>query len=209
MNDIIPFRKKIFYLLLIIAIQQLLYFFVAKETINIQNNLYSKYDGLIPFFVPFVWIYLSLYLFVLIPVIDKLDYDIFINILFSSILLLSVNIPVFYFYPSSYPRPELINLITTSDKLLNWLYNVDPPNNTFPSMHVSTTFTFALNYMLYKKKIRYFVLIWALLIALSTILIKQHYIIDVIAGMGLATFSTLIVKKTRKIIRTVKQLKNP
>ncbi len=208
MNNIIPFNKKIFYLLIIVAIQQLLYFLIAKETINIQNDLYSKFDALIPLFIPFVWIYLSLYLFVLIPVIDTLNYDIFINILFSSLLLLCINIPVFYLYPSSYPRPELTDLKTISDELLNWLYHIDPPNNTFPSMHVSTTFTFALNYMLYKKKIRWFVLIWALLIALSTMLIKQHYIIDVIAGIGLATFSTLFVKKMRKIFDKRKHLKN-
>lgn len=56
---------------------------------------------------------------------------------------------------------------------LRALYRADPPCNCFPSLHVAHSFVSAL-------------------VAMSTVFIKQHYVLDVIAGT--ATSLTLLFR---------------
>ena len=72
------------------------------------------------------------------------------------------------------------------DRLIHWLYRHDDRAHTFPSSHVliSTVASYYLALMFPP----YALGIWAVgaLVALSTLFVKQHYVIDVLGGVAFA-----------------------
>lgn len=69
---------------------------------------------------------------------------------------------------------------------LRFLYEADPPYNCFPSLHVAHSFVSALTCYRVHRGVGIAAAISASLIGISTLFSKQHYILDVIAGILLA-----------------------
>jgi membrane-associated phospholipid phosphatase len=70
--------------------------------------------------------------------------------------------------------------------LLEWMRTMDPPNNCFPSMHVALAFGCALIGWKARPRQGPWLAVWAVLIAVSTLTTKQHYVLDVAGGLVLA-----------------------
>jgi membrane-associated phospholipid phosphatase len=92
----------------------------------------------------------------------------------------------FLIYPTILPRP----VGEIGEGFFAWflrgVYDADPPRNCFPSLHVATPFVAALSCWRAHRGVGLAACVWALLIALSTLFTKQHYVADVIAGILLA-----------------------
>jgi membrane-associated phospholipid phosphatase len=71
-------------------------------------------------------------------------------------------------------------------------YSWDAPYNCFPSLHVAQSFLAALTCNLVSRRIGLVAIVWASLVAVSTLLTKQHYVADVIAGIILASAAYLV-----------------
>ncbi|MEW5919258.1 MAG: phosphatase PAP2 family protein, partial [Gemmatimonadota bacterium] len=93
---------------------------------------------------------------------------------------------IFLVYPTVASRPQDV----LGDGFGVWglrsLYGADPPYNCFPSIHVAHSFVSALTLHRVHKRLGLIALLCATLVALSTLYTKQHYVVDVIAGMLLA-----------------------
>lgn len=76
--------------------------------------------------------------------------------------------------------------------VLDWMRSKDPPNNCFPSMHVGLAFCCALIGWKASPRRGPWLLLWAVLIAVSTLTTKQHYVLDGIGGLILAAFAWLL-----------------
>jgi len=72
---------------------------------------------------------------------------------------------------------------------LQWCFEADVPNNTFPSLHVGLSFTIAFGIMHLRKRIGWLYLIWAIAIAFSTVMVRKHFVMDVFGGIIIATLS--------------------
>ncbi|SFG06587.1 PAP2 superfamily protein [Oribacterium sp. WCC10] len=91
--------------------------------------------------------------------------------------------------------------ITTTDffsKCVLWLRSIDPPRNVCPSMHVSSTVAIDIvvrecKYI--KLKYKNMETVIAVLICISTLLIKQHSVVDVFLGWAMSVLLWLIWKK--------------
>ncbi|HJV32722.1 MAG TPA: phosphatase PAP2 family protein, partial [Patescibacteria group bacterium] len=92
---------------------------------------------------------------------------------------------VFVLWPLTIARPDL-GFGSFSDHLLAALYAADRPTNLFPSLHVSLSFLFALAVGDARPRLRPWALAWAALIAVSTLLTRQHYLVDVVGGVIVA-----------------------
>lgn len=85
------------------------------------------------------------------------------------------------------------------------IYSIDsPPRNVMPSMHVSESWAmfFAVlqsKVMLKKPIFKALAGIWAILISLSTVFIKQHSILDVFAGFAVGIIVFAFVFAAEKI----------
>jgi membrane-associated phospholipid phosphatase len=66
------------------------------------------------------------------------------------------------------------------------LYGADPPYNCFPSLHVAHSFVSALTCHRLHRGVGAATLAAAALVGLSTLYTKQHYLLDVVAGVALA-----------------------
>lgn len=87
--------------------------------------------------------------------------------------------------------------------LVHFLYNNDTPTNVFPSLHVYVTISAHIclvksphmQGLNSRKHIKVISLILAILICMSTLFLKQHSVLDVLAGTALAFIMYFIVFK--------------
>ncbi len=92
----------------------------------------------------------------------------------------------FLVYPTVAPRPASVTGEGFAVWGLRFLYSADPPYNCFPSLHVAHAFVSALTCYRLHREVGIAAVICAVLVAVSTLFTKQHYVADVIAGVFLA-----------------------
>jgi membrane-associated phospholipid phosphatase len=93
--------------------------------------------------------------------------------------------PIFLFFPVEYPRVHPLPA-TGAGPLLALVQALDRPVNCFPSHHISTSITTFL--AVFRQDRRWGSLFGAAaaLVAVSTLFIKQHYVVDIPAGIAVA-----------------------
>ena len=151
-------------------------------------DLLSPIDALVPFLPWTVVVYMSLYLIYLAAAWVLRGRD-FLRVMWS---LLSLNFLCylgFIFFTAHYPRPGEGEWGGSAwAPVFRWMFEMDPPGNTCPSLHVSTAMLLGLT--MHKERRgsadRWLWLPWGALIALSTLTVKQHFIVDVVSGGLLA-----------------------
>lgn len=96
-----------------------------------------------------------------------------------------------YFFPNGVKRP-IVDGKDLLHRLLVYIYKNDHDTNGFPSAHVFITLICA--YYLSVAHFTYSIQSWifAVLIVLSTIFTKQHYVVDIIGGIVVFGFSVAI-----------------
>jgi membrane-associated phospholipid phosphatase len=108
--------------------------------------------------------------------------------------LVLIHALVFIVYPVEYPRTYDINSLCLVNK---FLLSCDNPQNCLPSLHVSFIFLTLLisPYLGIVGKIRYLFIAWGIIIVLSVIFVKQHYIIDILGSLLITSFYFYFVVK--------------
>lgn len=159
-------------------------------------------DEKIPFLIPFVLAYLSMYILALLPYFLVKKKDDFRQLALVYFVILSFCYLIFLLFPVEMIRPSLAWVSGLLGFLMNWLYSIDPGYNCFPSIHVAIAFFVGLVCFRYQKRY-WWVLTWAILVAVSTLLIKQHYFLDVVGGWLVSLTGYLwwdkILMKNKKI----------
>jgi len=89
-------------------------------------------------------------------------------------------------YPTAAPRPDTVTGEGFGVWGLRALYSSDPPYNCFPSLHVAHSVVSALACSRVHRRLGIIAMIAATLVAVSTLFTKQHYVLDVVAGVFLA-----------------------
>lgn len=147
-------------------------------------------DNVIPFVPSTVWIYTSEYVFFAVVFLMSRDMKNVNKYLYSFLALQTTSVAIFYLWPTTYPRDLYPLVQETMDPLTFRLFShlrvVDAPSNCCPSLHVSSVFLSSFIYLDEQEKKFPFVFSWGTAIALSTLTTKQHYIVDVISGLGMA-----------------------
>ena len=152
-------------------------------------------DRIIPFQPHWVWIYLFTYVYVVLTyffVLDKSSAKIFVNTFVLASLLGGV---VFFFFPTTIFR-ELYPLNPNTDLsslMLYYMRSIDKPKNCIPSFHIALTFATTASLYLHSGKKRILGIVFGVLIAYSTMAVKQHYFLDVFSGMALGSSMFFIV----------------
>ena len=128
-------------------------------------------------------VYGSLYMFMaVLPMLVVRSGDLVRRALQSYLTVMAIGYAGFLLYPTSAPRPAEV----IGDGFASWTlriaYDIDPPYNCFPSLHVAYSFVSALTCFRVHRQVGAVAIAWAGLIALSTIYTKQHWVVDVIAG---------------------------
>tara|TARA_R100000664_G_scaffold34166_1_gene54563 strand:+ start:4356 stop:5021 length:666 start_codon:yes stop_codon:yes gene_type:complete len=195
----VPSRLKIRYILLALFFNCGTYFLIQKLVKTNSYDFLTEIDSLIPFLPDYVWIYHSIIpaIFITMLAVVKTK-QLFLTTFWTAIVGTCVLNFFYVFFPSFYPRNPF-EVATISEYLVQWTREIDGSNNTFPSAHV--TFTWIMFWGMYysdvaKKTLglKPLYLLWAIGVSLSTLVLKQHYIVDVFSGIFLATTTFYIVR---------------
>jgi membrane-associated phospholipid phosphatase len=144
-------------------------------------------DRAIPLIPMWALVYGALYVFLILLPIFIVRQDEPIRRTVYAYLLIWLTAYVFFaFYPTAAPRPPIVIGEGFAVWGLRALYSSDPPYNCFPSLHVAHSFVSALACARVHRTLGVVATVCATLVALSTLFTKQHYILDVIAGVLLA-----------------------
>ena len=140
-----------------------------------------------PFAVPYVslrpFIYLSAVLFLLFRV------RIYRSAAVSMIVVLVTSYAFYAFLQTYIDRPAIIGDDLFS-RMIRDVYASDQPYNDFPSLHASLSTIFAIHWLRVDRRLGLPIAVWAALIVVSTVFVKQHYVPDVVAGVLLASVTS-------------------
>jgi membrane-associated phospholipid phosphatase len=176
--------------ILTIPLQGMLYVWISGRFGANSMTDYSWLDTKIPFIKWFVLPYMSwmpvLYAsFIYLAIKNREIY--WRTLIIYNIAVMAGNI-CFCLFPTYVPRPA-IHHNDMIDGLVIFLYKADAPYNCFPSIHCLTSYLLfiTLHRQINVKvplRIIWSVLLW--LIIASTVLIKQHSLLDVVGGIVFA-----------------------
>lgn len=161
------------------------YFWCQRQFIRPRKGLHTFIDSWFGYHSIWVWIYSGLYYPVIIlTTLTITDMRHFVYTAFSYFILLAVQIAFFLFFPVESPIQwrKLVSNNNLSDRFLNLVLKFDADSNCFPSMHVSVAMLTALHIMNNKPEIGLWVMLFPVLIALSSLYTKRHYFLDIIPG---------------------------
>jgi membrane-associated phospholipid phosphatase len=144
-------------------------------------------DGALPLQPAWALVYGTLYLFLIaLPVFVVRQEEQIRRTVFAYLAIWITAYAIFLAYPTMASRPAEVIGKGFAVWGLRFLYNGDPPYNCFPSLHVAHSFVSALTCYRVHRRLGIAAMICGSLVGLSTLFTKQHYILDVIAGVLLA-----------------------
>jgi len=181
-----------------------MYFAASGYTTGKGYALTMRIDEEIPFIAWTWWIYFPLYICGLLVAVAAFKKPSIYYRALLSMMLGQLLITLCYFWlPSTYPRPfhemdlntgtlilqaEAFNAEYTGimkDALI-WFWELDPPNNTFPSAHVAISCLTAITMWRERNRFRWLLTATAAGVFITVHTAKQHYFVDAIAGLAVA-----------------------
>jgi len=147
----------------------------------------TPFDAHIPFVAQAIWPYLCVFPLALSPLVFARDATLMRRIALAYAATIVVSLLCFALYPVSAGglRPS-VSAPSVSAAAVRLLYALDPPYNLCPSLHVSLAVLAAISASKARKRHAGLLFAAAGAIAVSTCLIKQHFLVDVLAGAALA-----------------------
>lgn len=103
----------------------------------------------------------------------------------------------FVFYQTKIIRPEIAGSDVFSE-VLRTIYANDAPFNCLPSTHVSLSIIAGWLWCVEFPRVKWAMTVFIGLICVSTVLLKQHYLPDVLSGIALAILSIYLGRQFEK-----------
>lgn len=168
--------------------------------INMMRTHY--FDVSLPFehripFVPFfITGYTSVYLALALLYFLIDDFNVFRSGMKLFFLMSTVHFVIFLLVPVKMDRPDISSADGIMTAITYYYYLIDAPVNCFPSLHVAYPFTGSLVLWNYKRKWACFFVFMTAFIAISVILVKQHYIMDVVGAIAVTSICAAFLRMT-------------
>ena len=163
-----------------------IYFFVNRLQVDPVRriDLGTELDWKTPYIPLFALVYFSTYIFVVQPFFILSNTRQFYLMLISFVSVSVVSSLIHATVPSKIERVEQVTAGGLSGWMLGLFQKTCKPYGNFPSMHVGLSVPVVIaNFMAAGAIAGSIMLVWAVLIAVSTLYTKQHYILDVCAGL--------------------------
>lgn len=169
------------------------YFWAQRNRWQPARFLETRLDGLIRYDPRWVWIYSGLYYpMILLAAMSAATWERFAFIVGCYLSLLAVQVAFFVFFPVEVPaewrRRSRLEWETArgpgtwSQRFLDCVWRVDKLRNSLPSMHVSMAMMTDLTISERWPATAFAGWLFPVLIAISALKTKQHYVVDVIPG---------------------------
>lgn len=190
----------------IVMLTQATVYFLIKSFVNNYNLMTSFVQ--VPYISHFVYFYDSWYPFILLSafIIYKHDKKTYLTLIITMMITALAAHITFLIYPSMIERPE-ITVKNLSDWAVYMTYKTDTPVNCLPSVHC--LYCFVMSYYVIvcknlKTKFKVLMVIYALLIAVSTLFIVQHIAEDAILAL---VYAIILIPVAHLIKNKIKDFK--
>jgi membrane-associated phospholipid phosphatase len=150
-------------------------------------NLRTPLDDALPvvgiFVIPYVSLEPVIYFSLIVFLIFRSR--IFQSACLSALFAWAVSYAFYFFLQTVVVRPVLTggDLFST---MIRAVYAGDNPYNDFPSLHTSLSTIMAIHWWRTDRRLGIIAAAWTALIVASTVLVKQHYVADLVSGLLLA-----------------------
>lgn len=193
MDTTLSFTFRMQILILTLLGWLVIYFFVNRLQVEPQRriDLGIELDRKIPYIPLFALIYFSTYPFVIQPFVILSNARQFYWMVACFVSISVISSLIHAMLPSKIERVEQVTVGGVSGWMLSLFQKTCKPYGNFPSMHVGLSVPVVVaNFLAFGPLTGGLSLFWAVLIALSTLYTKQHYVLDVLAGVvgGLLIF---------------------
>lgn len=151
------------------------------------RSLKIAFDDRIPFWPRWVWIYTVLYYAMIgMTVVVVRDAADGIHLIFGGLVVLGVGSVVFYFFPTYVPEDfRSFEVTGLSTRFLAFVQSMDSNRNAFPSMHCAITTYVGLTLSAIPVFGPYIGVAYIVLVTVSCLVVKQHVVVDCLAGIVL------------------------
>ncbi len=144
-------------------------------------------DNQIPFAPIWVFPYASMYAIVILPFLYVREQTIYRHMFYSFCLTGIIAYIVFLVFPTFDIMRPIRQPLDFDSFMLAMDNKHDSPYNCFPSLHVGFSMTAGLwSYYVDRSKVGSFILLWAIMVSVSVLFVKEHYIADLIGGTVLS-----------------------
>jgi membrane-associated phospholipid phosphatase len=175
------------------------YFWCQRHPLFEPREFHLPLDARIPYVPAWVWVYSLLYYpaILCVNVVLK-SAEQFTRVAFSYFVLLALQAVFFLVFPVRTPPHWRASRARAgragySERLLALVQRYDAPSNSFPSMHTSVAMLTALHLYGHVGPPAF---AFPVLIGLSCVFTKQHYLVDVPAGAALAWLAYRVFQNT-------------
>jgi len=145
----------------------------------------------LPIFFPVYFLAIPL---TILPIFIIKNNKLFNKLVKAYLITTLITAIVLLLYPIKLVRP-LITETGIYHQIIQFFYNVIPAYSTMPSLHMSLMVLASLFIKKENKKLGNILIILTILIAISILLVKAHYLLDLIVGFILAMVIYEIISK--------------
>jgi PAP2 superfamily protein len=155
-----------------------------------RDGAIGTIDGWIPYVPWTVWLYLPMYILVFHTAVFVIRTRRTLNRTILSLFIASaMTFTVFVLWPHKAPRVPIGGIDDWNMWLFRGLQAIDPPNNTFPSLHVASLLCVGLGCYRDDRRGGTAVIALSLFPIMATLTTKQHYAADLVGGAAVAALS--------------------
>jgi membrane-associated phospholipid phosphatase len=152
-------------------------------------RLALPFEQELPFLPALIFAYLLEFVFMAFAYLAVDNLAFFRKMAAAFFLCVTLHFVVFLIFPVEYHlRPDIDPDRGWAYRIVSFYYWLDLPYNCFPSLHVSNVFLIAFIMDRYRRGLGWILHPLALLVAISVVLVKQHYVVDVVAGFFVGWF---------------------
>jgi membrane-associated phospholipid phosphatase len=192
----LPIRIGILSFCIVIWLGQ--FFLINHATSNKKTKkLWAMdWDSAIPFLPQTIFPYLSVYIFAILPFILIDEARLFFYTLLGYAIITLIGSGIHILSPSQVFRYEKLEPEGISLTTIYWYQRLCKPYDNFPSTHVAfSILAVGICYLRSGLMLGVVFMFWAVLIALSTLTTKQHYMLDIVSGsvLGVSVFILIVL----------------
>lgn len=192
-----------------------IWFYYLEKTVVPEYYMFSPIDSKIPFIKEFVVPYLFWYIymafgFIYLGIVSKKDYY---RLFLFMFLGMTVCYAVYGIFPNGQNLRPIITETDIYSRIIKNIYATDTPTNVAPSIHVLNSIAVHVGLMGYEPfrknwalRITSFILM--ITISASTVLVKQHSILDGIWAIALSVLLYLAIYLVPDLIQERNKIEN-
>ena len=180
----------------------ILFNYLEQRPVHSYHIVHTVFDDMIPFCEWFLIPYLFWFVYLIGTIVYTFFFDVaaFKRMMYFIIITYSITMLIYLVFPTCQDlRPTQFARDNVLTQFVAWFYNFDTNTNVCPSIHVLGSVAAMLGLCdcrrLQNPKLKLLFILLCVLMCISTVFMKQHSVLDVLAALPLCVIAYPICYK--------------